>query len=191
MASRKTGKAAIPGSTCGATVLASQTRSARQPVDPSSPMLSGPLRDVIVNCQQARTWLENKNLLVPEGSPVTAPMLSVTLFHISELARMPEEIAKVIHSVAWLLGELEEEAIAASIRNVVNDQLEYLNSETKNLLDELRSTLKEETGKQLESIGTATAKVVEEKISHQPSYQDAVLGKGPVPQGMDPRILAR
>ena len=188
MATKKTAKAAVAGSTRGATALASQTRrSADSP--PPSPL--NPAKETIDNCRQARTWLENKNLLVPEGSSVTAPMLSATLFYISELARMPEEIAKAIRSVAWLLGELEEETIAISTRNVVNDHLDYLNSETKNLLDDLKSTLKEETAKQVERLGTTAAKAVEEKIGRQPSYRDAILRNGSIPQGTDPRVMAR
>ena len=104
---------------------------------------------------------------------------------------MPEEIAKAIRSVAWLLEELEEETVAASMRNAVNDQIDQMNIETKNLFDDIRTTLKEEAKKTLESFGLAAAKTMEEKIGHPASYRDAVVRNGPVPVGTDPRILAR
>jgi hypothetical protein len=64
-------------------------------------------------------------------------MLSTCLFHISELAKMPGEIAQAIRSVTWLIGELEEETVAEATRSVVNDHIDLLNIETKSLLDEI------------------------------------------------------
>ena len=80
-----------------------------------------------------------------------------------ELAKVPKEIALTVQSVAWLLEELEEETVAEVTRTAVNKQFDYLNGETKNLLDEMCTTLSEEVEKHLSSIGTAATKVPEEK----------------------------
>jgi hypothetical protein len=147
--------------------------------------------DTVKGCEQARLWLENKNLLVPLESKITLPMLSTTLFHISELAKMPVEIAQAIRSVAWLLGEVEVETVAEDTRTAVNDQIDYLNGETKNLLDEIRTTISEEIEKQLSSFSSAATKVIEEKSGGMPTYRDMALRNAPLPHTADPRVLAR
>ena len=147
--------------------------------------------DIVKSCEQARLWLENKNLLVPLEAKITLPMLSTALFHISELAKMPGEIAQAIRSVAWLLGELEVETVAEATRNAVNDQIDYLNVETKNLLDEMRTTISEEVEKQMSAFSSAATKVIEEKSSAAPSYRDMALRNVTMPHSADPRVLAR
>jgi hypothetical protein len=192
MAAKRPARAAASG-TRGTPVLASQARASggqRSSPTPSDPDPVPP--DVTVkNCEQARLWLENKNLLVPIGSKVTLPMLSMALFHISELAKMPGEIAQAIRSVAWLVGEVEMETVAEATRSAVNDQIDFLNTEAKNLLDEMRTTISEEVEKQIGSLGTAVTKVLEEKKSSTPTYRDMLLGNAPSCQSVDPRILAR
>jgi hypothetical protein len=44
---------------------------------------------------------------------------------------MPGEIAQAIRSVAWLIGELEEETVAEATRSMVNNHIDLLNIETK------------------------------------------------------------
>src|SRR5277367_1705109 len=125
MASRKAVNTAVPPVTRGTLTAASQTRTRARSPDSSHSQV-----DVVKNCEQARIWLESKNLLVPLEAKATLPMLSTTLFHISELSKVPTEVAQAIRSVAWLLGELEEETVAQSTRSAVNDQLDYMNTET-------------------------------------------------------------
>ena len=72
---------------------------------------------------------------------ITLPMISTTLFHILELAKILGEIAQAVCSVAWLLGELEEETVAEATCNTMNDYIDMLNVETKGLLDKMRTTL--------------------------------------------------
>jgi hypothetical protein len=112
MSTKKSGKtAAVSGTRVTPTVT--QTRNTRARANSSTsiePDTSQP--DVVKSCEQARTWLEDNNLLVPLEAKLMLPMLSTTLFHISELGKMPSQIAQAIRSVAWLLGELEEETVA-------------------------------------------------------------------------------
>lgn len=124
------------------------------------------IQEVVKNCKQACVWLEEHNLLVPlEATTITLPMLSTTLFHIAELAKMPANIALAIRLVAWLVGEVEVETVAEATRTVVNDQIVYLNSETKDLLDVIRTTMSEEVERNISNISTAVTKVLEEKTS--------------------------
>jgi hypothetical protein len=74
-------------------------------------------------------------------------MLLTTLFHISELAKMPNQIAQAICSVAWLVGEVEEETVAEATRATVNKQLDFLSLETKNILDGMHTTISKQVEK--------------------------------------------
>lgn len=104
---------------------------------------------------------------------------------------MPGEIAQAIRSVAWLIGELEEETVVEATRTAVNDHIDLLNVEAKNLLDEMRTTLSEELEKQLSSFSSAATKVLEDKSKNSPTYRDMVLRNVALPHTTDPRVLAR
>jgi len=146
---------------------------------------------MINDCDQARLYLENKNLMVPPGAEITPINLSVTLFHISELAKVPTEVSKAIRSVAWLLGELEEETIALSTRTTINNHLDYLNIETKNLMDEIKINFSDQIDKQLVKFSDATTKTIEDKLKQPVSYRDIASRNVTIPQGTDPRVIAR
>jgi hypothetical protein len=118
-------------------------------------------------------------------------MLSSSLFHISELAKVPSLVAQAIRSDAWLIGELEEETVAESTRAAVNDHIDYMNVEAKSLLDDIRTTISEEVEKHINTLSAAAAKAIEEKTSRPLSYREAVISNATVPHGTDPRILAR
>jgi hypothetical protein len=147
--------------------------------------------DVVKSCEQAHTWLEDNNLLVPLEAKLTLLMFSMTLFHISELGKMLSRIAQAIRSVAWLLGELEEEMVAEATRSAVNEQIDYLNSEAKNILDGMHATLSKEVEKNINTLSVAAAKVIKKKVNRPISYRDAAISGIALPHGTNPRILAR
>ncbi|KAF8802024.1 hypothetical protein BYT27DRAFT_7215721 [Phlegmacium glaucopus] len=172
----------------------SQTRSSAgllsnvrtpSPVDPTYTHPS-----LINTTQEGRTFLETRLLLVPEGAPVTLVTLSAALFQISASAKIPREVVQSIRSVAWLLDEVEEDAVAATARDAVNAQLEYMNDELKSLTDHFRSTIGAEVEKQVEAL-SVTTKALESKINLPTPYRDAVLGQVRAPAGVDPRVVAR
>lgn len=82
------------------------------------------------------------------------------------------------------------ETVVEATRSVVNNQIDFLNMEAKNLLDEMQTTISKEVEKQIELLGTVVTKVMKEKKSSAPTYWDMLLGNAPVRQSMDPRILA-
>jgi hypothetical protein len=118
-------------------------------------------------------------------------MLSASLFHILELAKMPGEIAQAIRSVAWLLGELEKETVAEATRSMVNKRVDLLNIETKSLLGEIQTTISEEVEKQMGSFNTVATKLLEEKGPRPISFCDMALKNVALLIGVDPRVLAR
>jgi len=92
--------------------------------------------------------------------------------------------------VAWLLDEMEEDAVAAMARDMVNAQLGYMNEELRLLTDHFRTTLSAEVDKQMEII-SVTTKTLEARIGNLAPYRDAVLGHTKAPEGADPRVVAR
>lgn len=89
---------------------------------------------------------------------------------------------------AYLLDELDEGAIASTARDVVNDQLTYMNEELKTLADHFRATLESETEKHIAAITASTKNL---NASPNRSFKDALLNGNPVLPSTDPRILAR
>lgn len=191
MAPNKTGKIPTTSGTRGTSSVTQSRPTRTQSSTPSTPDRDTSQSDAVKSSEQAREWLEANNLLVPLEAELTLPMLSTTLFHIAELSKMPALIAQAIRSVAWLIGELEEETVAESTRTAVNEQLDFLNTETKTLIDEIRTTLSEEVEKQVNLIGTAATKALEERTNRPTSYRDALISNVALPHGTDPRILAR
>lgn len=194
MASSRTGRPNLPNATRSTPTINTQSRTTRTHSENGIEPPSDPenfRKDMINDCEQARTYLENKNLLVPTGATITTISLSATLFHISELAKVPVEIIKAVRSVAWLLGELEEETIALSTRTTINNHLDYLNTETKNLMDDLQNSLSKEVDKQLDKLNKTAMKAIEDQAKQPASYRDIALRNAHIPQGTDPRLLAR
>ncbi|KAF8799553.1 hypothetical protein BYT27DRAFT_7016494, partial [Phlegmacium glaucopus] len=85
------------------------------------------------NAAAARRFLEKRLLFVPEGHPVTTTTLAATLHQIAAIDKIPREAVEAIQAAAYMLDEMEEEAIAAKARDAVNDQLAYMNDELKTL----------------------------------------------------------
>jgi len=145
--------------------------------------------DLINTARGGRNFLESRLLLVPEGAPVTSANLSAALFQISAIAKVPREAIQAIHSVAWLLDEMEEDTVAAMARDAMNAQLGYMNEELRLLTDHFRTTLSTEVDKQME-IMSVTTKTLEARIGNPAPYRDAVLGNTKAPEGADPRVVA-
>ncbi|KAF8816722.1 hypothetical protein BYT27DRAFT_7181599 [Phlegmacium glaucopus] len=146
--------------------------------------------DLVNTAKEGRSFLETRLLLAPEGAPATPATLSAALFQISALAKIPREVMQAIRSVAWLLDEVEEDAVAATAREAVNSQLDYLNEEVRSITEHLRTTISTEVGKQVETL-TSAVKAMEARINQPTPYKDAVLGQVKAPEGIDPRVTAR
>ncbi|KAF8808246.1 hypothetical protein BYT27DRAFT_7210952 [Phlegmacium glaucopus] len=189
----KAGKKTTPGTRRGApsapprTRLNAGTSSSIRTPSPVDPSYTHP--DLINTAREGRSFLESRLLLVPEGAPATTSTLSAALFQIAA-TKIPREAAQAIRSVAWLLDEMEEDAVAATARDAVNTQLSYMNDELRTLTEHFRTTLSEEVEKQAAAMA-ASSKVLEDKINLPTPYRDAVIGQGKAPEGADPRVIAR
>ena len=170
-----------------ATAVPTNTERTASPVDTD---FTHP--DLISTVREGRNFLENRLLLVPEGALVTTASLSSALFQISALAKIPREVVQAIRSVAWLLDEVEGDAVAATARDAVNSQLSYMNDELKTMTVHFRDKMSQEIGKQMGNMAS-TMKKSTEKDTPSPStgYRDAILRQCSLPEGIDPRIIAR
>ncbi|KAF8805473.1 hypothetical protein BYT27DRAFT_7104439, partial [Phlegmacium glaucopus] len=170
----------------GHAALASRTPA--ESTRSSSPLVESSPSGLVSDTALARSFLESRLLLVPEGHPVTMGSLAAMLFQVAALDKIPREVAQAIRAAAYLLDEIEEGAIAAMAREAVNDQLTYMNDELKTLTDHLGTVLEKEMEKQLESFSTAVKGLA---VAPNKSFKDALLSGGPAPPSVDPRILAR
>ena len=123
---------------------------------------------------------------------MTTASLSSVLFQILALAKIPREVVQAILSVAWLLDEIEGDAVASTAWDAVNCQLSYMNDELKSMTDHFHTELSQEIGKQLETMASTT-RTLSDKDTSTPTthYRDAILRQHIIPEGIDPRVLAR
>ncbi|KAF8797817.1 hypothetical protein BYT27DRAFT_7039091, partial [Phlegmacium glaucopus] len=136
-----------------------------------------------------RRFLEKRLLFVPEGHPVTTTTLAATLHQIAALGKIPLEVVQAIRAAAFLLDEMDEDAIAATARDAVNDQLTYMNDELRTMTGHFCATLESEVEKHLATVAAAT-----KGLACTPStrtFRDALLSNNTAPVNADPRILAR
>ena len=148
--------------------------------------------ELINTVWEGRNFLENRLLLVPEGATVTTASLSSALFQISALAKIPREVVQAIQSVVWLLDEIEGDAVASTAWDMVNCQLSYMNDELKSMTDHFHTELSQEISKQMETMASTIRTSLDKDTSTPPThYRDAILRQCIIPEGIDPRVLAR
>ena len=130
--------------------------------------------------------------MVLEGATVTTASLSLVLFQISALPKIPREVVQAICLVVWLLDKIEGDAVVATAQDTVNSQLSYMNNELKTITDHFHSELSQEIGKQMETMASAVRTLVDKDTSTPSThYRDAILRQPTVPEGIDPRVVAR
>ena len=195
-ATEKTQKKAVPlthqgpagTSTCLRATLG--TANEERTASPADMTYTHP--ELINAVQEGQNVLENCLLLVLEGAMATTASLSSALFQILALAKIPREVVQAIWSVVWLLDKIEGDAVAATAWDAMNCQLSYMNDELKTMTDHFHTELRQEISKQMETMAF-TIRTSSDKDTSTPSthYRDAILRQHTIPEGIDPRVLAR
>ena len=157
-------------------------------------------KDQINNVRDARRFLETRLLMVPDGTAPTPNVMSATLFQISGMAGVPGLARRAMRAAAYLMEEMDTDAIATVTRDAVVEQMTYITEELKSMTEHIKLTITEEIGNQVRAIEEATAaaaahtkKISDEAATKQQgmSYKEA-LGKQPDHERQaDPRIVAR
>jgi len=157
----------------------------------------------INNARDARKFLESRLLLVPDGATPTPNMMSAALFQIAAMQGVPGLAMRAIRAAAYIMEEIEEEAIAITTRDTVADQMTYMTEEMKNITEHLKETITIEIGNQIktleETTSTALKQMKEAKLSNQDSIynnpgmsHNQLAGRLAIPgKEIDPRLAAR
>ena len=171
---------------------------------PSSPMASESNTDhdlnQINNVRDARRFLETRLLMVPDGAAPTPNIMSATVFQISGMAGVTRLARRAMRAAAYLMEEMDTEAIATATRDAVVEQMSYITEEMKSMTEHIKTTIEAEVGKQVRAIEGATAAAVtqakraSEEAAMKPqgmSYRDAAEKRPEHERQADPRIVAR
>ena len=82
-------------------------------------------------------------LLCPPGEPVSHEALSICLHQISTLAGLPKQAINTIRSAAFLLEELEENAINETVKDAFDSQITEFTLDMKMLIDDVNTKIDE------------------------------------------------
>ena len=107
----------------------------------------------IKDSKDARTYLEKGLYLCPAGEMVSPTSLKYCLHQISRMAGITVAIGKAVRSAALLVEEMEEYAIAETIRKTVNTQLTAITEDLQILTSDVREKIDqkmEESSKELD-----------------------------------------
>jgi len=157
----------------------------------------------INNARDARKFLESRLLLVPDGATPTPNVMSTALFQIAAMQGVPGLAMRAIRAAAYLMEEIEEEAIAITTRDAVADQMTYMMEEMKNITEHLKETITAEIANQIKTIEETTTAALKQIKEAKLSNQDGNHNKIEIPhtqiagrmatrgKEIDPRIAAR
>jgi exonuclease VII small subunit len=86
----------------------------------------------IHNVKEGASYLDSRQLIAP-GAPVTLEAMAGMLFHITQMQAIPLQIKNAIHSVTFLLENVDIDskaaAIASAVSNKVDDRLKAAQQE--------------------------------------------------------------
>jgi len=149
---------------------------------------------------KGRSYLEERLLLIPDGTPLTLGTLSMTLFQITALSGMGLTAINAVRAVAFLLTEVELGAVAGDIREIINQQFNDMTSDLKEFTDGLKEKVSEELEKKTAVLEKKTAELAEvvEKVAQQAGnvasspYRDALTRVvSGAPMDANPRLVAK
>jgi len=129
--------------------------------------------------------------------------MSAALFQIAAMQGVPGLAMRAIRAAAYLMEEIEEEAIAITTRDTVADQMTYMTEEMKNITEHLKETITTEIGNQIKTIEETTTaalkQIKEAKLSNQDGNHNnlgmphtQIAGRSVIPgKEINPRIAAK
>jgi hypothetical protein len=108
----------------------------------------------IKNAQEGRSFLEKLSLLCPPGEPLTHEALSVCLHQISAMAGLQKQAVNAIRATAFLLEEMEEDAINLVVKEAFDSQISELTLDMKTLIEDAKSKIDEHIKTTLDKLNT-------------------------------------
>jgi hypothetical protein len=117
-------------------------------------------RQDIKNMQDGRKFLEKHSLLCPPGEPVTNAALAACLHQISAMNGVSRQAINAIRATAFMLEEMEIQALNDMVREALNSHITELTSDMKLLVEDADTKIEAHLKDALEQISKATAKVI-------------------------------
>jgi hypothetical protein len=158
----------------------------------------------IQNPTEAHRYLEKTLLIVPPGQVISPSVLSAALHHVTEYKGVSKQAINAIRSIAYLLDEMEENALHETVRDTVtvqlnefvNDMKEFATDTTKrvdkhinNKLSELSEAMKDLMDLVKLAFNDLPLSVRNKNRNKTPStYKQALLHPPPL---VDPRLAAK
>src|SRR6202046_3177317 len=90
----------------------------------------------IQDTTEARIYLEKTELIVPPGQPISPGTLSTAIHHVTNYKGLPKPAINALRAIAFLMDELEENAIHEVIQNSVTTQLNELSNNLNGFLND-------------------------------------------------------
>jgi hypothetical protein len=158
----------------------------------------------IQNSTEAHTYLERSLLIVPPGQPPTIGLLVTALHQVAAYKGVAVPATNAIRAIAFLLEELEEQALHQTIRDSVTVQLNELAADLKDYVSDATQRVDAHVETKLEEISEATKTLVNSvktTISDHPPLSNLNPGNNPPldfrralmnpPLHADPRLAAK
>jgi hypothetical protein len=95
-------------------------------------------KDDVHSATDRRRYLEKFLLLCPAGEPISNISMSNCLHQISEMKGIPNMIFNAIRAAAYLIREMEENAIHKVVREAMVSQMNEIAQELKDLVEDTK-----------------------------------------------------
>ena len=95
----------------------------------------------IKNAREGRKFLEKLSLLCPPCEPATHEALAICLHQIAAIAGVPKQALNAIRSAAFMLEEMEEDAINLVVKEAFDSQMTEFTSDMKALIEDAKEKI--------------------------------------------------
>ena len=155
-------------------------------------------KEDVHNANDGRRFLERNLLLCPAGEPPTITSLSYCLHQVSEMKNIKPPIANAVRAVAYMMEEMEENAVNELVRDAVISQTNELAQDMKCLVEDA----KEKIGDHIKTVLNQLTTLIPAPVAPSPetspdsqttppsqhTYADALINP---PTHANPRLAAR
>lgn len=149
----------------------------------------------IKNASDGRKFLEKLILLCPAGEPASNSTIAICLHQISAMAGLSKPAINAIRAAAFLLEELEENAINETIRIAFDNHITEFTADMKLLVEDANTKIDDHIKESIEqvkrTIGTTQPAASQNPTNGQAptsTYASALINP---PPNVNPRIAAR
>jgi len=98
-------------------------------------------KDDVHNTTDSRRFLEKKMLLWPAGQPPMTTSLSYCLHQVAAITGIRRDIANAVRATAYLVEEMEDNAVNEVVRDAVISQTNELAEDIKSLVEDAKEKI--------------------------------------------------